>query len=163
MASPVAPRWERWTSSAPVLRFLLVTGGLWAAALALFALGRPDLAVVATGLGAAAPIPILYLTVHAQAQVWALRLDAATEVTASALDRVPGAHDIDRVRIPRGSPLRRCARVLRVSDPACLIGWLESPPAAAGMSIRPVVLVSARADSAGLDAFRTAVADALAG
>ena len=162
MASTADSRWEPWTSSVPVLRFLLLTAGLWSAALVLFAVGRFDLAVVATGVGAAAPLPILYLTAHARARIWALRLPASPEAGAAVLDRMSDAREVDRARMPRGSPLRLCVRVLRVPDPACLIGWLDPPTGGPGRSGRAILLLSAREDTPALATLRGALADAIA-
>src|SRR3990172_3618654 len=59
-ADPSGAAWTRGTPSSLVLAFLGVAGAIWLLALVLWEIGRPDLAVVATGLRAAGPPLLLF-------------------------------------------------------------------------------------------------------
>lgn len=124
-ADPSEPGWTRGAPSFLVLAFLGVAGAIWLLALVLWEIGRPDLAVVATGLGAAVPVIILFGGPDARAQLWILRVpsDPAVGLTVRAALTGSQAMDVEADSLPRGNPLRWCADVVRLADPPCLVGW----------------------------------------
>src|SRR3990172_10554659 len=73
-ADPSEAAWTRGTPSSLVLAFLGAAGAIWLLALVLWEIGRPDLAVVATGLGAAVPVILLFGGFDARSQLWVLRV-----------------------------------------------------------------------------------------
>lgn len=124
---PAEAAWTRGTPSFLVLAFLGVAGAIWLLALVLWELDRPDLAVVATGLGAAVPVILLFGGLDARSQLWVLRVPGDAPVGPAVRDAL-GSGQVTDVRagaLPRGNPLRRCAGVLRLADPACLVGWAQ--------------------------------------
>ena len=124
-ADPYEAAWTRGTPSSLVLAFLGVAGAIWLLALVLWEIGRPDLAVVATGLGAAVPVILLFGGFDARSQLWVLRVPPDAAVGPALQDALAStrAADVDAGSLPRGNPLRRCAGVLRLADPVCLVGW----------------------------------------
>src|SRR3972149_6184984 len=118
-ADPSEAAWARGTPPSLVLAFLGVAGAIWLLALVLWEIGRPDLAVVATGLGAAVPVILLFGGFDARSQLWALRVPPAAAVGPALQDALAStrAADVDAGSPPRGNPLRRCAGVLRLPGP----------------------------------------------
>src|SRR3972149_576119 len=118
-ADPSEAAWARGTPPSLVLAFLGVAVAIWLLSLVLWEIGRPDLAVVATGLGAAVPVILLFGGFDARSQLWVLRVPPDAAVGPALQDALAStrAADVDAGSLPRGNPPRRCAGVLQLPKP----------------------------------------------
>ena len=131
MAAPETrsiPAWSRRVPGSSVLLFILLSGGLWMACLLAWEVRQPELVV---GLLAVSVfLPIVWLGVRLRTRpVWALQVAADRRAVADALraatrDRRPTDVSPDQAR--DDGLFRRCETLLRIDEPACLVGVLRS-------------------------------------
>ena len=168
MAGPQTPEpdgWVRWSPSAPAIGYVALSGILWLSALILWQVSSFGPAVVATGLGAAVPVTGFLLGAFGRTELWVLRVPSV-EAAARAVTESVGmsARVVDTKDLPRGHPMRRCARVLRSPDLESLVGWtVPSPgphPAAPAEPATVYVLATRAAEP--LDVLRAAIARSVA-
>ncbi len=166
MTPPVGPSWSRLTYSGPVLLFLALSGGMWLAALASWELGSQELATILTGLGAAAPILLMVAHVHSRPALWVLRVHADADAVEIAVRRAVADRKAIAVGpVPEREGLfRRCDAVMRIENPACLIGWRATTARrhSEETTMSSVVLQGNPRETTALDALRDAIAAAFA-
>lgn len=159
MADTVARPALAWTRRLPgssVLLFLLFSGGLWMASLLAWEIRQPELVVVLLAVGAF--LPILWLGVRLRTRpVWALQVRADRRAVANALraaisDRHPT--EIAPDQAGREGLFRACEILLRVEDPACVVGVQQS----SGEPWTTLLLLARSRDHMGLDRLRETIA-----
>ena len=154
------PGWTRRVAGGSVILFILLSGGLWMACLFAWELRQPELVVALLALGAF--VPLLWLGVRLRTQpIWALL------VPESRVRLVDLLRDALRDRLPtsvapetagHGGLLRGCETLLRIEDPACLLGVRRSP----GEPWTTVLLLPESKDRAALDRLRASIEDRVA-
>lgn len=164
-----APSWSRLTSAGSVFLFFAMTGGLWLSALAMWQLGRRDLAVILSGLGAIAPIVLTLGYVYTRPPLWVLRVAVDVETLSAAVRKAISDQNARIVAKDIGDGkgvFRRCGFVLRLSNPDSIVGWRASGATSSTgkFRVRSILYVQGKPKEAKtLDTFRDAVSRALAG
>ncbi len=122
-ATGPTPAWGRWIPGSAVILFLFLSAGLWMASLAADAVGQSVLVVVF--LAVAAFVPLAWLAGRIWTRpLWAVRVRDSPEAITAAVrdalrDRLPT--QLAAADGPEGL-FRRCETLLRIDEPACLIG-----------------------------------------
>lgn len=154
-----APTWSRLTDARPVFGFLALSGGLWFVALVAWELGRWDLAVILTGLGAAVPIFWMVAHLYWRPSTWVLRVPADPTAVEAAVLQALREHQASAVVDPDGSRvglLRGCEKVLRVTSPACVVGWRAARKGTV-LTGSALYLVTGRREVAAVNTLRQAI------
>jgi len=160
-----APTWSRLTDARPVFGFLALSGGLWLGALVAWQLGRWDLAVVLTGLGAA--VPILWMVAHLywRPATWVLRVPVDPSTVEIEVLHALREHHATAVvdSAPSGDGLLRgCEKVLRVSSPACIVRWRAATKGTVRVG-SALYLVTGPRDAAAVHPLREAISSRFQG
>ena len=158
--APVRPGWTRRVAGSSVILFILLSGGLWLACLFAWQLRQPELVVAFLGLGAFAPV--LWLGVRLRTQpIWALlvpegRVRLVDLLRGALRDRLPTS--VASETAGHGGLFRGCETLLRIEDPACLLGVRRSP----GDPWTTVLLLPESKDRAALDRLRASIEERVA-
>ncbi len=163
MVPPVArPRWTRRVPGWSLAAFFVVLVVLTYLAVAFW--NRGDLGATAylAALASAGPLLVIAVAYYVW-PTWAFSVPLTEAEVAKAIESASVGKDVEAVP-ERQRPFVRCSAVVRVRDPACMIGWFPLPTAP-GRKFPPtsVVFLQPRTrNRRALATFREALARALA-
>jgi len=152
----LVPGWSRRAAGSSVIGYFLLSGGLWSGCLLAWQVRQPELVVGL--LAAGAFVPLVWLAVgQATRPVWALEVPQDPELVSSLLAEAL----VDRRSVPivpgaagHGALFRGCDPLLRIDDPACLVGLRPSTDSPRTM----ILLVPESSEREAIDALRSRIA-----
>lgn len=119
-----APVWVRRVPGSAVILFLALSAGLWVSSLLAWEVRQPEFVVGL--LVAASFVPLLWLAARLRSRpLWALQVWAPREAVADAVRRALRDRRITAVdpkEADREGVFRGCEALVRIEDPACLVG-----------------------------------------
>jgi hypothetical protein len=149
------PEWTRLVPGSAVLGFIFLSGGLWLGCLLAWEAGQPELGLVLLALGAFLPLVRLAARLRRR-PVWALQVpedgrrvaDLVREALRDRSTTVMAAPDAGH-----GGVFRGCDPVLRIDEPACVLGVRGFP----GAPSTTLLLLPESSDREEVDRLRVAI------
>ena len=154
--SAPARTWTRRAPGSVVLLFLLFSAGLWLGSLFAWEVRQPELVIGLLAIGAFLPVAWLGIRLRTH-PVWALQVPADRRAVADALRialRDRRATEVAPEDAGRERLFRDCETLLRLEDPACLVGVRR----ASGEPWTTLLLLPRSRDRTALDRLRETIA-----
>ncbi len=128
MAPPVArPRWTRRVPGWSLAAFFVVLIVLTYLAVAFWNRGDMGATAYLATLASAGPLLVIAVAYYVW-PTWAFSVALTEAEVAKAIESASAGKEVEAVP-ERERPFVRCSAVVRVRDPACLIGWFPLPTA----------------------------------